>query len=112
MQSKPSSKNSEKKILKDLCNPHQIRISFSFHLIFRFGNWIFVNFPNDNDTWSILNEKNIRPDDVVVLQDTSAQLDGLQKRWYKANKATVDKEVHEREEREANDKRIHDEEEK
>lgn len=81
-------------------------------MLFRFGNWILVNFPNDNDILSILNEKNIRPDDVVVLQDTSAQLDGLQKRWYRANKATVDKEVHERVEREMNEKRIREEEDK
>ncbi len=80
--------------------------------IFRFGNWIFVNFPYDNEIWTILNEKNIHPDDILVLQDSSAQLDALQKRWYKANRTEIDKEIHEREEREANERRIKDEERK
>ena len=80
--------------------------------MFRFGNWIFVNFPYDTEIFSILNEKNIHPDDVLVLQDSNAQLEALQKRWYKTNRNEIDKEIHEREELEANEKRIKDEEEK
>ena len=71
-----------------------------------------MNFPYENEIWNILNEKNIRPDDILVLQDNSSQLEALQKRWYKSNKTVIDKEVHEREEREANEKRIRDEEQK
>ncbi len=81
-------------------------------MIFRFGNWIFVNFPYDYEIWTILNEKNIHPDDVLVLQDSSSQLDALQKRWYKANRTEIDKQIHEREEHEANERRIKDEEQK
>ncbi|CAF1405575.1 unnamed protein product [Rotaria sordida] len=77
-----------------------------------FGNWIFVNFPYDNEILTLLNEKNIHPDDVLVLQDSHPQLEALQKRWYKANRFEVDKEIREREEREANERRIRDEEQK
>lgn len=80
--------------------------------IFRFGNWIFVNFPYDNEIWSILNEKNIHPDDILVLQDSSSQLDALQQRWYKQNRTEIDREIREREEREANERRLRDEEQK
>ncbi|CAF4924485.1 unnamed protein product, partial [Rotaria socialis] len=65
-----------------------------------FGNWIFVNFPYDNEVWAILNEKNIHPDDVVVVQDSHAQLEALQKRWYQANRTEIDREIREREDRE------------
>ena len=78
----------------------------------RNGNWIFVNFPYDNEIWRILNEKNIRPDDVLVLQDGSLQLEALQKRWYKANRTAIDREIRERREREAHEQRLRDEEEK
>jgi hypothetical protein len=81
-------------------------------LIFRFGNWIFVNFPYDNEILTILSEKSIQPDDVLVLQDSSAQLEALQKRWYRSNRTEIDKEIREREEREANEKRLKDEEQK
>ncbi|CAF2637524.1 unnamed protein product, partial [Rotaria sp. Silwood2] len=77
-----------------------------------FGNWIFVNFPYDNEIWTLLNEKNIHPDDVLVLQDSHAQLEALQKRWYNANRVEIDREIREREEREANERRILDEEQK
>jgi hypothetical protein len=40
------------------------------------------------------------------------QLEALQKNWYKANRTQIDKEIHEREERQANEKRIKDEERK
>jgi hypothetical protein len=86
-----------------------LKINFIF---FRYGNWIFVNFPYDNEIWTILNEKNIRPDDILVLQDSTSQLNALQKRWYKSNRTEIDKEIHEREEREANERRIRDEERK
>ena len=82
------------------------------YLIFRFGNWIFVNFPYDNEILTILSEKSIQPDDVLVLQDSSAQLEALQKRWYRSNRTEIDKEIREREEREANEKRLKDEEQK
>ncbi|CAF4826662.1 unnamed protein product, partial [Rotaria sp. Silwood1] len=77
-----------------------------------FGNWIFVNFPYDNEIWTLLNEKNIHPDDVLVLQDSHAQLEALQKRWYKTNRLEIDKDIREREEHEANERRIQDEEQK
>ena len=81
-------------------------------LLFRYGNWIFVNSPFDKETFTLLREKHIQPDDVVVLQDTNPQLEALQKRWYKANRVEIDKEIHEREEREANERRIEEEERK
>ncbi|CAF5054160.1 unnamed protein product, partial [Rotaria magnacalcarata] len=77
-----------------------------------FGNWIFVNFPYDNEVWTILNEKNIHPDDVIVVQDSHAQLEALQKRWYQANRTEIDREIREREDREAYERRIKDEEQK
>ncbi|CAF1144837.1 unnamed protein product [Adineta ricciae] len=77
-----------------------------------YGNWIFVNSPFDKETFTLLHEKHIQPDDVVVLQDTNPQLEALQKRWYKANRAEIDKEIREREEREANERRIQEEERK
>ena len=82
------------------------------NLFSRNGNWIFVNFPYDNEIWSILNERNIRPDDVLVLQDGSMQLEALQKRWYAANRAEIDQEIRERREREAHEQRLREEEEK
>jgi hypothetical protein len=80
--------------------------------MFRFGNWIFVNFPYDNDVLTSLNEKNLQPDDVLVLQDSNTQLEALQKRWYKANRTDIDREIRERKEREDNERRIRDEEQK
>lgn len=61
---------------------------------------------------AILNEKNVHADDVIVLQDSHAQLEALQKRWYKTNRAEIDREIREREEHEANERRIRDEEQK
>ncbi|UJR31514.1 hypothetical protein I4U23_019003 [Adineta vaga] len=77
-----------------------------------YGNWIFVNSPFDKETFTLLNEKHIQPDDVLVLQDSNAQLEALQKRWYKANRTEIDKEIREREEHEANERRIEEEERK
>ncbi|CAF3709748.1 unnamed protein product [Adineta steineri] len=76
------------------------------------GNWICVNSPYDKDTFALLSEKHIQPDDVLVLQDTNGQLEALQRRWYKANRTEIDKEIHEREEREAIERRIQEEERK
>lgn len=81
-------------------------------ILSRFGNWIFVNFPYENEIWTILNEKGVHPDDVVVLQDSHPQLEALQKRWYKTNRAEIDREIREREEREATERRLKDEEQK
>ena len=73
---------------------------------------MFVNFPYDNEIWTILSEKGVQPDDVIVLQDTSSQLEALQKRWYKTNRTEIDRDIRERKEREANEQRIREEEEK
>jgi hypothetical protein len=70
-----------------------------------FGNWIFLNFPYDNEIWSILHEQHI-------LQDSSPQLEALQKRWYKLNRIEIDREIYERHEREATERRIRAEEER
>lgn len=59
-----------------------------------------------------MNEKGVQPDDVIVLQDTSSQLEALQKRWYKTNRTEIDRDIRERKEREANEQRIREEEEK
>ncbi|CAF0983872.1 unnamed protein product, partial [Didymodactylos carnosus] len=74
-----------------------------------FGNWIFVNFPYENDIWANLAEKNIQPDDIVVLLDSSDKLEALQKRWYSANKTDIDRQIRERLEREAVERRQKDE---
>ena len=98
----------------DLCkfilNNFILKFNFFLLLKIRYGNWIFVNFPYDNEIWTNLNEKNIRPDDILVLQDSSMGLEALLKRWYKNNRTEVDREIHEREEREATERRLKDEE--
>lgn len=48
----------------------------------------------------------------MIVQDGSSQLEALQKRWYKANRTEIDREIRERKEREANEQRIRAEEEK
>jgi len=96
----------------DLCKSIRTYFFLNLFIFLRYGNWIFVNSAQDRETLAILNEKKIQPDDVVVLQDTSAQLEALQKRWYKANRTEIDKEIREREEREANERRIQEEERK
>lgn len=48
----------------------------------------------------------------MIVQDGSSQLEALQKRWYKANRTEIDREVRERKEREANEQRLRAEEEK
>jgi hypothetical protein len=99
----------------DLCKSIRTYFFLNIYNLFiflRYGNWIFVNSAQDRETLAILNDKKIQPDDVVVLQDTGAQLEALQKRWYKANRTEIDKEIREREEREANERRIQEEERK
>ena len=38
---------------------------------YRAGGWILDNFPQNREQWSLMQEKNILPDDVVFLKDTS-----------------------------------------
>ena len=40
-------------------------------MFYRAGGWILDNFPQNREQWSLMQEKNILPDDVVFLKDTS-----------------------------------------
>ena len=37
----------------------------------RHGGWILDNFPQSREQWALMVEKNILPDDVLVLKDNS-----------------------------------------
>lgn len=40
-------------------------------ILFSFGGWILDNFPQTREQWAMMAEKNLLPDDVVFLKDTS-----------------------------------------
>ena len=42
-----------------------------YFTFYRAGGWILDNFPQNREQWSLMQEKNILPDDVVFLKDTS-----------------------------------------
>ena len=58
----------------------------------RHGGWILDNFPNTRDQWNLCIEKNIVPDDVIVLKD-SGESNFLMKRFYHMNKQDIDERI-------------------
>ncbi|KAI8508323.1 adenylate kinase [Branchiostoma belcheri] len=66
-----------------------------------FGGWILDNFPNNRDQWAAMVDKNICPDDVICLRDSSENGAYLLKRWYKVNQEEVDEKVRARKVEEA-----------
>lgn len=54
------------------------------------GGWILDNFPTDADQFNVMVESNIIPDTFVLLQDSSEDSGILTKRWYNANRESID----------------------
>ncbi|ESO88925.1 hypothetical protein LOTGIDRAFT_62291, partial [Lottia gigantea] len=54
------------------------------------GGWILDNFPNTRDQWAVCIEKNILPDDVIILKDNSENGVCLMERYYNQNKTEID----------------------
>lgn len=66
---------------------------------YRYGGWIFDNFPANKEQWAVLIEKNMKafmPDQVIYLQDDSTDGEVLTGRWYSLNKEELDTKIHER----------------
>ena len=63
------------------------------------------NFPFSKEQWIMCVEKNLLPDDVIVLSDPSDNSDFLVRRWYKHNKEEVDTRIEERLGREEQEKK-------
>ncbi|XP_050391523.2 adenylate kinase 9 [Patella vulgata] len=57
------------------------------------GGWILDNFPNTRDQWAVCIEKNITPDDVIILKDNSDNGSCLMERYYQLNKEEVDQKM-------------------
>lgn len=75
---------------------------------FRHGGWILDNFPQSRDQWSVCIEKNILPDDILVLKDNDAEF--LLKRYYVINRQDIDGKIKARKDAEAEKKRLAEEE--
>lgn len=52
----------------------------------RKGGWILDNFPSTREQWNVCIEKNLLPDDVIVLNDTSENGKFLTTRYYTVNR--------------------------
>ena len=63
------------------------------------------NFPFSKEQWIMCVEKNLLPDDVIVLSDPSDNSDFLVRRWYDHNKEDVDTRIEERLEREEQERK-------
>ena len=63
------------------------------------------NFPFSKEQWIMCVEKNLLPDDVIVLSDPSDNSDFLVQRWYEHNKGEVDTRIEERLGREEQEKK-------
>ena len=78
-------------------------------MIYRNGGWILDNFPRTRDQWSMCIEKNVLPDDVIVLKDNDNG-EFLLKRYYSINKEEIDGKIKLRKEAEDRKKRAEEEE--
>ena len=54
------------------------------------------NFPRNKEQWIMCVEKNLLPDDVIVLTDPSDNSDFLIRRWYDINKEEIDQRIEDR----------------
>ena len=54
------------------------------------------NFPRNKEQWIMCVEKNLLPDDVIVLTDPSDNSDFLTRRWYDINKEEIDQRIEDR----------------
>ena len=78
--------------------------------IFSHGGWVLDNFPNTRDQWNQCIEKNMMPDDVIVLKDKGENSNYLLKRWYNMNREDVDAQIRKRVEEEEERRRAAEEE--
>ena len=79
-------------------------------LVFSNGGWILDNFPNTRDQWNQCIEKNMMPDDVIVLKDKGENSNYLLKRWYNVNREELDGQIRKRVEEEEERRRVAEEE--
>ena len=69
------------------------------------GGWILDNFPSTRDLWNACVDKNLLPDDVIILNDNSDNGICLARRYYLHNKAEIDAKIAERVFQEQEEKR-------
>ena len=71
----------------------------------RNGGWILDDFPRNRDQWTVMIERNVLPDEIVLMKDSSDNGDFLVKRWYQLNRDEVDETIRVRREKEAEEKK-------
>lgn len=73
------------------------------------GGWILDNFPKTRDQMNMCIEKNVLPDDIIVLQDKDNS-EFLLRRYYQINKEEIDSKIQARREEEERKRRAIEEE--
>ena len=60
------------------------------------AGWILDNFPNTQDQLHAMLENNLLPDTFFITQDTSDDSNVLLRRWFNANKDTIEMKINKR----------------